>query len=157
MNHYVHHFSKYVGRLSKTYSEPEKQQQIEKTLADSIIVALAAANTLNLDLRDELEEEHDIDSTGAIAIAEELNQGNGPEKREGVQNWLFEQLATPTGRMADAMESLDHMEPMNTRQILEEETANIFTILLTASNEIEIDLISLLDNRWHEIEEKSIL
>lgn len=158
MNHYVLHFSKYVGRLSKEYSDEKRRtEQLEKTLADSIIVALAAANTLNLDLRKELQDNFEIDSEEAAAIAEDLNQTNEIEDSEEVQYWLFNQMAAPAGRMANAMESLDHMEPMNVRQILEEETVQILSDLLIATDKIGTDLETLLDERWTEIEEESIL
>lgn len=158
MNHYVLHFSKYVGRLSKQYSdEKRRREKLEKTLADSIIVVLAAANTLNLDLRKELQDNCGIESEGATAISEELNQIDDIENPEEVQNWLFNQMAEPAGRMANAMESLDHMEPMNVRQILEEETIQILSDLLIATDELSTDLETMLDERWIEIEEESIL
>lgn len=158
MNHYVLHFSKYVGRLAKSYTdESDQRHQIEKTLADSVIVSLAAANTLNLDLRDELEKEFDIKSNGVLSISSELNQSSHSMSLDEVQDWLFTQMAVPTGEMSNAMESLDHMEPMNVRQVLEDKTVEIVSLLLIASDELETSLVDLLDDRWIEIEDESIL
>ena len=158
MNHYVLHFSKYVGRLSRDPADEEmRKEQLEKTLADSFIVALAAANTLNLDLQDELEEMFGLEADGVAEWADELDLADDSMDLEGVRDWLFQRMATPTGRMANAMESLDHMEPMNVRELLEEETVEIVSNLLIAAENLGTDLEELLDDRWTKIEEESIL
>lgn len=158
MNHYVLHFSKYVGRLSRDYAEEEQlDQQLEKTLADSFIVALAAANTLNLDLQDELEEMFGFEETALDGWAGQLNASDQAMNLEELQDWWFERMATPTGRMANALESLDHMEPINVREILEEDTVEIISNLLIVSDILSSDLDEVLDARWVEIEEHSIL
>jgi hypothetical protein len=158
MNHYVLHFSKYVGRLSKTHSDEKKlEKKLEKTLADSIIVTLAAANTLNLDLNDEMRERFEVDSNGVNNIAEKLNQSSEVSEMDEVREWLFNRMATPAGQLSDAMESLDHMESMDTRQILENGTVEILADLLIASDKLDANINELLDDRWTEIEEESIL
>ncbi|WP_254280766.1 hypothetical protein [Haloarcula marina] len=158
MNHYVLHFSKYVGRLSEQNSnDQEVTKHLEKTLADSFIVALAAANTLNLDIHQQIQARHGIDGKTTKLLAEELNHLDKMDSTKEVRGWLFTNLAVPAGEMANAMESLDHMEPMAVRQVLEEETMNIVEDLLIASDLISVDLGSLLEERWNEIEEESIL
>ncbi|SEA31710.1 hypothetical protein SAMN04488065_2628 [Haloplanus vescus] len=158
MNHYVLHFSKYVGRLSRDYADEEtRMEQLEKTLADSFIVALAAANTLNLDLQAQLEEMFGIEAEGVAEWAEQLDPADDPMDSEEVQDWLFQRMAAPAGSMSNAMESLDHMEPMNTRELLEEETVEIVSDLLIAAENLDVDLEALLDDRWTKIEEESIL
>lgn len=158
MNHYVLHFSKYVGRLSKHSSNGEDlTEHLEKTLADSFIVALAAANTLNLDIYQQIQQRHGINGKTPETVAEELNQLDGIDRTGEIQEWLFKELAMPTGEMANAMESLDHMEPMAVRQTLEEGTMDVIEDLLIASDLMNISLGSLLEDRWNEIEEESIL
>lgn len=158
MNHYVLHFSKYVGRLSREYADQDtRMEQLEKTLADSFIVALAAANTLNLDLEVQLEEMFGTGAESLAEWAESLDPAKDPMDSGEVQDWLFQRMASPTGSMSNAMESLDHMEPINTRELLEEETVEIVSDLLIASENLGIDLEALLDDRWTEIEEESIL
>lgn len=158
MNHYVLHFSKYVGRLSRDYGDEERlQEQLEKTLADSFIVALAAANTLNLDLQEELVEMFGLEESDLDGWAKELNPADDTMDLEELQEWWFRRMATPTGRMSNALESLDHMEPINVREILEEDTVEIISNLLIVSDNLPSDLYEVLDNRWTEIEENSIL
>lgn len=158
MNHYVLHFSKYVGRLSRDYGDAEQRQnQLEKTLADSFIVGLAAANTLNLNLQEELEEMFGLAETGLDSWAESLNSADDTMELEELQEWWFRRMASPTGRMSNALESLDHMEPINVRDILEEDVVEIISNLLIVSDNLPSDLNKLLDDRWTEIEENSIL
>lgn len=158
MNHYVHHFSKYVGRLSRDYADEDMRiEHIEMTLADGFIVGLAAANTLNLDLQSELEEMFGLEADGVEEWGEALNPTEDIMDSEELQDWLFERVASPAGRMANAMESLDHMEPMNTRKVLEEETVEIISNLLIAAENLGTNLEQILDDRWTEIEEESIL
>ncbi|NHN60054.1 MULTISPECIES: hypothetical protein [Halorussus] len=158
MNHYVHHFSKYVGRMSRDYSDDDMRiEQIEKTLADSFIVGLAAANTLNLDLQSELEEMFGLEADGVAEWGEALNPSDEVMDSEELKEWLFTRMASPAGRMANAMESLDHMEPMNTREVLEEETVETVSNLLIAAENLGTDLEQILSDRWTKIEEESIL
>lgn len=159
MNHYVLHFSKYVGRLSKDYpTEGRLSEQIHKTTADAFIVTLAAANTLGLNLQAELEgrfgegvashfrEWQEVaDSTGGAMDVEEL------------KDWLLVELADPTGEMANALESTDHMEGINAREILTEGIMEIFTTLIIASNHLNEDIVGLVEHRWETIESESIL
>lgn len=158
MNHYILHFSKYVGRLSQDYPDDDMRgQQLEKTIADCFIVALATANTLNLNLQNELEEMFGLEEDNIDDWADMLNTSDEMMKLEELQDWLFKQLATPAGNMANAMESLDHMESVDARQIWEEETIDIVANLMIASESLNPDLEKLLEERWTEIEEQSIL
>lgn len=157
MNHYVLHFSKYTGRLSREgLGRKETRDTLRKTIADSVIVALASANTLNMDIGKRLRKDYNINSEELSVVAEELNEANLSDEHE-ISDWLFSRLATPAGNMANAMESLDHMESVNTRQVLEDETVEIMRVLLIAAYNLDVDLAKILDDRWNEIEEESIL
>lgn len=159
MDHYVLHFSKYVGRLSKDYpTDNQLEQQVHKTAADTFIVTLAAANTLNLDLQANLEE---MFGEGIASNFDEwqdaIDDTDGEMDLEEVKEWLMVELAEPTGEMANALESIDHMEGMNAREILTEGTLEIFIALVTASNHLNEDMIGLVEDRWETIESESIL
>lgn len=158
MNHYALHFSKYVGRLSEEYSNEEaRQRHLEKTLADSFIVVLASANTLNLDLQEELESTFDATSSTLSKLAQEFGQKIDPVDNGELQQWWFSEYAGPAGEMSNAMESRDHMEPLNVRGVFENQTVEILAILLTAAGNLSVDLEQLIQGRWTEIEEESIL
>jgi len=158
MNHYVLHFSKYVGRLSENNPDEQKPTEyLEKTISDCFIVALASANTLNLDIHQQIQQRHGIDGDTPEVIARELNQVDEIDRIDDIRTWLFNELAKPAGEMSNAMESLDHMEAMAVRETLEEQTMNIVEDLLIASNMMETHVGRLLNERWVEIEEESIL
>lgn len=161
MNHYTLHFSKYVGRISDEYEDFDNlSDHLEKTLADGFIVALAAANTMNIDIYQEIHQTHDIVSKDPGTVAKELNDAHETDNIRNIQQireWLFEELAVPAGKMANAMESLDHMEPMAVRETLEEETFNICKTILIASDLMDISIESIVEKRWNEIEKESIL
>lgn len=158
MNHYALHFSKYVGRLSRKYpNSDQRKTQIKKTIADCFIVALAAANTLDIDLSERLSNKTSVyhaDGAGSSAYKPSTAE---PVIDEEIQDRLFADLADPAGRISNVMESLDHMEGMDTRGILETEIVNIVTILKDSAEYSGVDLDNLLDERWQEIEDESIL
>jgi len=158
MNHYVLHFSKYVGRLSRQdNNEGELEANLSKTIADSFIVGLAAANTLNLDLKKELSDLTGTEVSGVGLWTEELSSEIHLTDSAELNSWLFSEMAGPTGRMGNAMESLDHMESMNVREILEDSTVKIVFQLMIVAGSLNINLEGLITDRWNEIEEKSIL
>lgn len=158
MTHYVLHFSKYVGRLARDYAdEKARKRQLEKTLADSFIVALASANTLNLDLHQELNDMTGGQAVSVAAWSKKLDPDDSSRAMGEVQEWLFQRMAVPTGRMSNALESLDHMESMTVRELLEEETVEIVSDLLIAGNRLSVDIGDVVEARWEEIEAESIL
>src|SRR5712691_13401557 len=50
LKHYGLHFAKYVGRLAR---ESAEMKPVERTLVDTLLVSLSAANTLHQDLSKE--------------------------------------------------------------------------------------------------------
>src|SRR2546423_6600598 len=50
LKHYGLHFAKYVGRLAR---ESAEMKPVERTLVDTLLVGLSAANTLHQDLSKE--------------------------------------------------------------------------------------------------------
>src|SRR5258708_5821945 len=83
LKHYGLHFSKYVGRLARGHAE---SKPVERTVVDTLLVALSAANTLHQDLR-------------------KANLG-----RSGVNSDPFRPFADAAGRVAHACEKIDHIE-----------------------------------------------
>lgn len=155
-NHFVLHFSKYVGRLSREYPGDLKEEQLKKTLADSFIVCLATANTLEVDLQEELNETTGGEDAQTLAEWGALLDPHDTLD-EDIQGWLLRELADPTGRMANALESLDHMEPVPYRETIEESLVEIVVQLLLAGTQVDPDLGRLVEDRWQEIEDNAIL
>lgn len=158
INHYTLHFTKYVGRLSHEYTDEEQlESQLEKTLADSFIVSIAAANTLSLDIEENLSDMFGLEAVDIEDWCNQLNQSGETMSSKEIQEWWFEHMAAPAGHMANALESLDHMESVNVRDILEENTVEIISILLIVADMSQMDLMEVAEDRWKVIEENSVL
>jgi hypothetical protein len=127
LKHYGLHFSKYVGRLARGRTE---QKPIERTMTDTMLVALSAANTLHQDLRKE--------NFAATSV------------EEGVDTFRF--FADAAGRFADACEKIDHMEEF----VPLARTANrdILSWVMTAATKMEFDLRDAVAVRRKELSEK---
>jgi hypothetical protein len=85
LKHYGLHFAKYVGRLARESAEPKP---IERTLVDTLLVGLSAANTLHQDLSKE--------NCVLSGVADQVDP--------------WRTFADAAGRFADACEKIDHME-----------------------------------------------
>jgi hypothetical protein len=127
LKHYGLHFSKYVGRLARGRKE---QKPIERTMTDTMLVALSAANTLHQDLR-----------------GENFSATSGDE---GVDSFHF--FADAAGRFADACEKIDHMEEF----VPLARTANrdILSWVMTAATAKSLDLMEAVAVRRKELSER---
>jgi len=85
LKHYGLHFAKYVGRLARGEADPIS---IERTIVDTALVCLSAANTLH----------QKLELPGDNQIYKNLSSDD------------LRPLADAAGRFADACEKIDHME-----------------------------------------------
>jgi hypothetical protein len=85
IKHYGLHFAKYVGRLARGSVDPIA---VERTIVDTALVCLSAANTLH----------------------QKLDFPNDNQLHKNLENDNIKPLADATGRFADACEKIDHME-----------------------------------------------
>jgi hypothetical protein len=85
LKHYGLHFCKYVGRLARGVNDPRPP---ERTIVDTFLVSLSAANTLH----------QDLSSVAALGQSKRRNDAS------------LEALADAAGRFADACEKIDHLE-----------------------------------------------
>lgn len=85
LKHYGLHFAKYVGRLARG---PDEQKSVDRTVVDTFLVCLSAANTLHQEI--------------GLACSSVATTSN---KIDSV--YVF---ADAAGRFADACEKIDHME-----------------------------------------------
>jgi hypothetical protein len=85
LKHYGLHFAKYVGRLARGV---EESKSVERTIVDTFLVSLSAANTLH----------------------QELGRAKCLVRPSCKQIDPVYVLADVAGRFADACEKVDHME-----------------------------------------------
>lgn len=156
LDHYVHHYSKYVGRLAHEHDEERQRELLKKTIADASIVTLAAANTLDLDLQTELEETFGASPETIEEWTEVVDNTDSELDVADTSEWLFSRLAIPTGNMADGLESLDHLEAVTISEIFDEGLIDVFSFLMVASHQIGENIVYLIEERWGTIEEQAI-
>lgn len=124
LKHYGLHFAKYVGRISRESLEPKP---IERTLVDTLLVSLSAANTLDQNLG---EESYSIPSFPA-------------------QIDPLRVLADAAGRFADACEKIDHMEEFGA--LARHANRDIAEWILVNAEERGLELDSAIKARRQEL------
>ncbi|MFD1303714.1 hypothetical protein [Methylobacterium marchantiae] len=85
LKHYGLHFCKYVGRLARG---SEEEKSVTRTVVDTVLVSLSAANTLH----------QRLDAVSAIPTY------------QTAQKDILRPFADASGRFADACEKIDHLE-----------------------------------------------
>ncbi|MDX6614322.1 MAG: hypothetical protein QOD75_3508 [Blastocatellia bacterium] len=124
LKHYGLHFAKYVGRLAR---ESAETKSVERTLVDTLLVSLSAANTLHQDLGKE-----------NIVVSGLSDQ---------IDPWRS--FADASGRFADACEKIDHMEefvPMARKA-----NVDIISWLVKTADQRDFDLVSAVHVRRGEL------
>ncbi|WP_005619545.1 hypothetical protein [Tritonibacter mobilis] len=119
LKHYAMHFAKYAGRIARGEAE---EKPVSRTITDAMLVCLSAANTLHQKLE------------------YKPNQSNSS---------LLNRLTDASGRVNDAAEKLDHMEPFI--EIARDGNQDIFNALLDYSRAQDLDIFDLLTSRRTEL------
>ncbi len=127
LKHYGLHFAKYVGRLARGADEPKS---VERTIVDTCLVSLSAANTLH----------------------QKLNDSHICMREHKAQIDFVYVLADAAGRFADACEKIDHMEEFV--QIARQANADVMDWVLTAASERRLNLENALGERRKELAER---
>jgi hypothetical protein len=124
LKHYGLHFAKYVGRLAR---ESAEMKPVERTLTDTLLVSLSAANTLHQDLSKE-----------NCFVSDVSDQ---------VDPWRT--FADAAGRFADACEKIDHMEEFV--PMARQANADIMNWLISAARKRDFDLQHAIRARREEL------
>lgn len=141
LTHFTLHFSKYVGSLAKAYRERDNVLK-HRVITDSFIIALAAANAMNVDLERQI--------TSGVA---KIDAGGGIRSCES----LVMLYAEVVGEMAKACEALDHLEDYPYRSVLERSVVLVTQIIVRLAALEEIDLSATTVERWKSVEHKQIV
>lgn len=123
LKHYGLHFAKYVGRLARGVDEPKS---VERTIVDTFLVGLSAANTLHQDL-----------SAANVSVCRNR------------QIDLIYTFADAAGRFADACEKIDHMEDY--LPIARQANIDILKWTIEYAAERNVDLEAALQGRRREL------
>jgi hypothetical protein len=151
--HLTLHVSKYAGRLAKRRLA---KKELEVTIVDAFLIALSAAEVLEIDLSQAFKRWTDprkrdtLQSLGLILNKERIKAYTLPD-------WYFRQVADVAGKMAKACESLDHMEPVPYRDMLSAAILDLCRTTIVAAAVLALDLSAAVRKRWKAIEAKKIL
>jgi hypothetical protein len=158
MTHFVLHFAKYVGRFADLKNDDqEAAKKMEQTLVDTFIVTLSASDVLNLDFDERMAEMFGKPMKKTLAGWADLIDHGDPMDLPQLREWWMSRMAVTTGKMAKALESLDHMEPINVRLILNDGLMEVLAATLVATKNLKIDLKATTENRWAEIAKRRVL
>jgi hypothetical protein len=124
LKHYGLHFAKYVGRIARGTAEPK---HLLRTLTDTFLINLSAANTLHQDLSAEV----------------------FPHQSFGPRPEILRDLAEPVGRFADACEKIDHLEEFV--RIAQSANHDITAWVLWVADDRNVDLIKFTADRRREL------
>lgn len=122
LKHYAMHLAKYAGRVARGDAE---SKPVSRTVTDAILVCLSAANTLHQKL---------------IYTPNRSNSS------------LLVRITDAAGRVNDAAEKLDHMEPFI--EIARTGNQDFFDALLDYSRTENLDIEELLELRRKELRER---
>jgi hypothetical protein len=123
LKHYGLHFAKYVGRMARGSAEAIPY---ERTLVDTVLVSLSAANTLHQHL------------SAPAALSKDARQIDP-----------LRTFADAAGRFADACEKIDHMEEFV--PIARTANADVMSWALHQADERRIDIDEKLRQRRGEL------
>lgn len=160
MCHLVFHYAKYCGRFADALDNKEELEKVLLgTYVDTFIITLSASDALNLNLDERMKETFGKSASGIMEYGAYIRQN--PMSLLELRDWSLKSLAKPTGRMAKALESLDHMEEFSYRTTLNDGVVDIARMVLIGINHLDchksFDLVSETMKRWREIEKRRIL
>lgn len=129
LKHMALHFAKYAGELFAGPSEGK----FRRLVTDTLIIAISAANTLNIRLAD---------------IVGKAGSCNAPD--------FDRQLVVAAGRMATACEKLDHLEDFPFRPHIADEVVKIIDAALAVFMDKGWDVPTTIKERLAPVKAKSI-
>lgn len=143
LTHYTLHFSKYVGALVRAHRQEDVRVK-QKVITDSVVIVLATANTMNVDLQRRIE-------SGVPGTSGALTP-TGDERRSFAT--LVLRYAEVVGEMSKACEAMDHVEDYPSRAVLERSVLQLVSIISCLADIESMELISAVTERWKMIEQK---
>jgi hypothetical protein len=149
MTHLAQHVSKYAARLlPERRNTTLDRHSVERTLIDTTLIALSAAELLHIDLTALVPSEREIVDLSELGRFRAALVGPDAE----APHWLLHRLIAIAGDMGKALESLDHLEDYAYRDTLNRCAMQLLDACLVAAATRGLDLENLIRLRWHELE-----
>jgi hypothetical protein len=150
LKHMVLHFFKYAGRMEEA-RQAKDRELLRSTLVDALIICMASANGLNVSLGQHIEASARIKHLDDLArdIAGKF-PGADPF------DLAIQQFLLLGGRMAKAVESLDHTEPGDFRKDLDTLVPALAEVTLAVLGMLGPDIEVAVKRRFQKVEAKGI-
>lgn len=153
LNHMALHFAKYAGRVAEQ-DKLNDPLPLNKTIVDLFLITLATANMLNMRVADYLDIAEGGDFSSLKQLGDKLAETAANDYEDRL--WLLKAVAIPSGKIAKACETLDHIEPFPYREELSENTIELCSAALIAAAKREINLPHAAKDRLKDVEKKLV-
>ncbi|SRR5258706_770300 len=141
LTHFTLHFAKYIGALV-TANKTNDTELKKRVLTDSLVIALATANAVQVDLATSVETPNERSNTADIRLL--------PRQFDS----LTLELAEVVGRMAKACEAFDHAEKFPSRDVIEHSVSRLIPVIEGLAEIEGLDIVSCVTERWAAVEMK---
>lgn len=148
LKHMTLHFLKYAGKIAFAHENDDKVS-FSNTMVDVIIICLATANALNVNLGAAIPDRANDLNSLARNLSKKIDVGS-------IFDRTLMDLVKISGRMAKAIESTDHLERGDPRLELEKLVVILTTAMLGAAGALDVEIERAIKDRWKLIEGKSI-
>jgi len=137
LNHMALHYCKYTGQFAIVCAAADNALR-SRTITDSFIISLCAANALNLSLSETIADPSE--SVLLCDLGQSLSRRLYPKTTLN-DHWLLIEHAVYSGKMARACEKIDHLEAFPFREEARAAVIRLCQIALIAANVNSIDLL----------------
>lgn len=135
LNHLALHFAKYAGRIADTIRSGD-HRKVNQTLIDTFIIALSAANVLNIRLDGQLD--------GPWAAGESMPNSLGLTD-------LLLDMTSASGKLARACEAVDHLEARMLRDEMSSAIVTLAKIAVTQMAARNLDIVGSVHARLAQV------
>jgi hypothetical protein len=152
--HMALHFAKYAGKLTLAKQNHDRELLLA-TLVDAFIICLTVGNMFNkqisdLDCLKDVPDEPDVNNFARkLIVSEKIS-------KDDVFTYAAEMLTIEAGKIAKAVESLDHLEDYPYKKAILDGLNRIVQIVLVSFSFADIDLFKSTCARLETVEKKSI-
>jgi hypothetical protein len=148
LNHMALHFCKYVGQIAEALARGPDEEAIRRTIVDSFIIDLCAANTLNLRLASVIPAAPEVNSIAALGH----RLLNAAPRKANREDWLLTKYAVQAGKIARACEKIDHLEAYPFREAIVQALGAICETSMMAAANLDFDLVARAGQRLADVE-----
>lgn len=157
-----------MARLLKRFTDEknaeEMRAELQKTLTDSFIIILNAAEIFGLNLEQAVSNQFKLQVTNEVSKLGNIIREQRPDifpslatsnEKELLLNLMLE-YSDSSHTLHKACDSLDHMEGVD-REKITSSLVNLLAIVVLAGHSLKLNFETNVPERWSEIERSKVL